>query len=252
LVRSRSGWRPVGRFRRVLEAAAAARAMLAAGPADPEAAGFATPRLVFGCLGTTGQALDLNPGGDGYRARLMGLGKAAAEVAEYLLEAAVRLCGATPTVAAAGTGVGAGGAGVGAGARFLFDGPSGPTPPEATAAHSGGVWTGPSAQTNPRAVPSPGSSPAVTDLHPRWSRIAALLMAGVPVVRVEAASISQPTGPMLQQRLSVISTQEGYWVLLGTQEGDRSGRSAARAGAISLAGVLGNVLRGSAANLAAG
>ena len=89
LARHGNAWRAVGRFERLLEAAAVGRSLLAVSPAGPDPAGPARPRLMFGCLGRTDSVLDLDPvrspGPDpsGYRARLLEVGAAAAELAEY-------------------------------------------------------------------------------------------------------------------------------------------------------------------------
>lgn len=185
LLRREAGWRPVGRYERVLEAAAVARALVAVGPAGPGASANGPPRLALGCLGTAGEVLDLDPGADGYHARLLEPAPAAAELT---------------------------------GCLGLDD-------REATA------------------------EPAVSDLDPGWSRIESLLTGGVPTVRVEAASISGPQGPLLQHRLTVVATAEGDWLLLGTREGDRSGRAGVPATRATAQRVLLDLLCGGAARL---
>jgi hypothetical protein len=185
LVRRDAGWRPIGRYQQVLEAAAVSRALLAVGPAEPGAAGFAIPRLILGCLGTTGEVLDLYPARDGYRVRLLETVTAAAELAEYLA----------------------------VGDRACDD------------------------------------EPAVSDVDAGWGRIDALLTPGVATVRVEAASVSQAEGPLLQHRLTVVSTSEGTWMLLGVRQGDRSGRAAAPAARVRAKRVLTNLLSGESAEL---
>jgi hypothetical protein len=197
LVRREAGWLPIGRYQRVLEAAAVARVLLAVGPASPRAAGFATPRLVLGCLGTTNEVLDLQLVGDGYHARLLDVAEATAELAESL--------------------------GAGESAPVGDGAPAG------------------------EAAPVGDDRPAVSDQDPGWSWVEALLTAGVATVRVEAASISNPAAPLLQHRLTLLATTDGPWLLLGTREGAQFSRVAAGAAPWRVRGLIGSLLRGTAA-----
>ena len=149
LVRHGSAWRPVGRFERVLVAAAAGRSVVAIGPADPEAAARVLPRLLFGRLGETDEVLDLHPvGGPGpgarYRARLLPVDVAVAGLEELDVGA------------------------------------------------SGGA-----------------SAPDGPD------RVGELLRQGTATIRFEAASVLDPDAPLLQQRLTLVSTAGGDWLVLG-------------------------------------
>jgi hypothetical protein len=56
--------------------------------------------------------------------------------------------------------------------------------------------------------------------------VEAFLRRGVATVRIEAASISRPAGPLLQHRLTMLSTDDGDWLLIGTRNGARSARQA--------------------------
>jgi hypothetical protein len=182
----------VGRFERVLEAAAVARSLVAVWPAHPGAPGFDTPRLALGCLGITNWVLDLRPGPHGYHARLLETAAAALEMAEQVGE----LAGWTPESPAGDAG-------------------------EATRLRA-----------------------SVSDADPEWSRIAAQLRRGIASVRIEAASISQPTGPLLQHRLTVVSADDDDWVLLGIREGERGARRAAPATALPMGPILEDLLGG--------
>lgn len=77
MLHSGEGWRPVGRFLDLLEAAAAARSLVACPPADPRSAVPPSPevmgpdRILLGRLGATDLVLDLLPGAGGYDARLV-------------------------------------------------------------------------------------------------------------------------------------------------------------------------------------
>ena len=187
LVRRAGGWRPVGRYERVLEAAAVARSLVVLGPASPNAAGFTTPRLVLARLGTTDEVLDLQPVGEGYHARLLEVAAAAAELAEVLAPAA--------------------------GAPAL------------------------------EGAPAAGGS-AVSDLDPAWSRVEALLARGVATIRVEAASVLDPAQPLFQHRVTLMSTSEGPWLLLGTRQGGQFSRVAAVAAPPRARRLLEGLLRG--------
>jgi hypothetical protein len=211
LRRRESGWRPVGRYERVLEAAAVARSLVAVGPADPRASGFGTPRLALGCLGITNWVLDLRPEPLAYHVRLVERPAAAAEVADHV----GRLAGWAP--------------GPGTEADRPPDGP-----PSGTNA------------TEPQAPEptSPARRPSVSDHDPGWGEVAALLRRGLATVRIEAASISQPAGPLLQHRLTVVSTEDGAWLVIGTREGESAARQAIPAAGLPLAQLLEDLLGG--------
>lgn len=187
LVRRGSGWRPVGRFEQVLEAAAVARSLVAI---EAVGSGPAPPRLAFGSLGVTDEALLLNPeaaGRGGYGTRLLQVGAAALELAGAL--------------------------------GFHASG-------------SGGVSV------------SAEEAPAITESDPGWGRVDDLVARGVATVRVESASISQPQGPLLQRRLTVMATPRGDWLLLGTRQGQQTERAAAPAGLARAERVMRGLLAG--------
>jgi hypothetical protein len=185
LVRRGSGWRPVGRYRQVLETAAVARSLLAIETVG-RGSGAGVPRLAFGAIGVTDEVLLLDPqagGRAGYGARLLPLATAAVELAGALgFHARVGVAADEP--------------------------------------------------------------PATSESEPGWARIDDLLTGGVATVRVEAASISQRQGPLLQRRLTVVATGAGDWLLLGTRYGDQAGRAAAPAGLAMAARVMRHLLGG--------
>ena len=185
-----SGWRPVGRYEQLLEAAAVARSLVAVGPAGPTASGFGPPRLTLGCLGRTALALDLCPENVGYRAGLGETPIVAGELAEY----ASRLAGLAPG--------------------------------------------GPDRR-------APTGSASAADRDPGWARVETRLGGGVPTVRIEAASISRPTGPLRQHRLTaVVGRPDGDWLLIGMREGQRAARRATPVADVPLAQVLEDLLSG--------
>jgi hypothetical protein len=195
LRREQSGWRPVGRYERVLAAAAVARSLVAVWPADPRTTGFATPRLALGCLGITDRVLDLCPEPAGYHARLMDTTAAGAELADYVATLAATTRASLVT-----------------GAGRVGDGP--------------GL--------------------AVSDRDPGWAEVAGRLRRGVATVRIEAATITRPTGPLLQHRLTAVATEDGAWLLVGTREGEKAARLAVPAAAVHLSPVLMDLLSGRA------
>lgn len=86
---------------------------------------------------------------------------------------------------------------------------------------------------------------ATTEEAPDWPRIEAAVD-GVPVEqRIEAASIDGPEGPLLQQRLRVVTAQGARWLVLGARRGpDVSWRSAAPAGPQRARSVIRAILAG--------
>jgi hypothetical protein len=209
LRRGQSGWRPVGRYERVLEAAAVARSLVAVWPADPRDTGFNTPRLALGCLGVTDWVLDLRPEPPGYHARLVETPVAAAEVTGHIGQ----LAGWAPGV------------------------PDEPPPDRNTPRE-------PAARGSGQVPGAPDRARPISDHDSGWSNVDRLLRRGVASVRIEAASISQPAGPLSQHRLTVVSTDEGDWLLIGTREGERAARWAAPAAGLPLGQVLEDLLRG--------
>jgi hypothetical protein len=72
---------------------------------------------------------------------------------------------------------------------------------------------------------------ATVEGTPGWPRIETAV-AGAPVERrIEAASIGRPQGPLLQQRLQLVSADGATWMVLGARRGPEAAwRSAAPAG----------------------
>ena len=227
LRRGPSGWRAVGRYERVLEAAAVARSLVGIWGAGPGATGLSPPRLALGCLGVTPWVLDLRPESPGYRARFLERPAAAAELAGYVSLLAEQAPPAT-----------------GGRARP----PGRPTPCGRGWRPPGG--RGPGAECRRRgpvgAIPKVGGQPPFSDVDSEWDGVEELLTPGVAAVRIEAASITQPAGPLLQHRLTVVSTDDGNWLLIGTREGERAERRAAPTAAVRLGPALEDLLRGSA------
>jgi hypothetical protein len=231
LRRGPSGWRAVGRYERVLEAAAVARSLVGIWGAAIAAGdtGRPTARLALGGLGVTPWVLDLCPESPGYRARFLEMPAATAELAGYvsgLTEQASGLPGRGP------------------GRR------GGPTGEEAAGGHPGDGAPEPVLPAAPApALPEMGGKPPYSDVDSEWDVVELRLKGGVAAVRIEAASIAQPAGPLLQRRLTVVSADDGDWLLIGTREGERAERRAAPMAAVPMGPTLEILLRGSALGL---
>jgi hypothetical protein len=90
LLRHGLSWVPIGRFGRIIDAVAAARSTVYA----EGGSGRSLPRLAFGRLGDTDRALDLEPAGQVFRARLTNTRRSASSLAGYLGLAGLRLAAA--------------------------------------------------------------------------------------------------------------------------------------------------------------
>ncbi len=97
-----------------------------------------------------------------------------------------------------------------------------------------------------RAAP-PGDSRAVFEADPDWFRVERFLAEGDVVARVEAATVERPEVPLVQQRMSVVMSADGYWFLLGTRRGPDTTRAAAPGSPAKAEKVLSAMLKGSIA-----
>jgi hypothetical protein len=88
--------------------------------------------------------------------------------------------------------------------------------------------------------------PAVSEVASDWDEAGKLLKRGVATVRIEAASITRPAGPLLQHRLTVVSTDDGDWLLIGIRAGERADRRVAPIAGVRMGPALEILLGGSA------